>query len=487
MTDDLIRMFEGARPRVGEMQGWIDPLDALEAGRGRRHPALLLSILPAHPSSRFSILAFDPELVLEIRGARARIERFHGGGGVEERRVDDPFSLMRACAPAGGAHVAPGLPFTGGAIGCLGYGLRRAVESLPAGPPDPLGQPDAWFGIYGAAAIFDARERRVVLVATEFANAGTRAGSATAEDRLDDLRRTLERARELGTRAAPPAAPSSPSRAATLLTSRGEYLARVDRARRYIAAGDVYQVNLSHRIRCPFEGDPIGLFRRLAIHNPAPFSAFIDAGAFQVLSASPERFVSIEGGRALSGPIKGTRPRGGTAEEDGRLARELLESAKDRAENVMIADLVRSDLGRVCSAGSVKVLELCALESFATVHHLVSTIEGRIREGRDRIDLLRALFPAGSMTGAPKVRAMEIIDELEDEERGLYSGALGYLSFDGRSEFNILIRTLFCQAGEAHVRVGGGVVADSVPELEFKETLDKARALLQALGARLRT
>jgi para-aminobenzoate synthetase component I len=488
VADGQVRGIDGARPRVEEFRAWIDPLDALEAARGRRHTALLLSALPGHPSSRYSILAFDPAFVLEIRGSSARVMRFRTDGrGVEEVFGDDPFSLLRAWAPALPSGGLSGLPFTGGAIGCLGYGLRRAVESLPARPPDPLGQPDAWFGIYEAAAIFDAREGRVALVATEIASDRSQNDAATAEGRLDDLRKTLEKARGSPTRPPDSARRAEPSRRAALLTSREEYLERVERARLYIAAGDVYQVNLSHRIECPFDGDPIELFRRLAVHNPAPFAAYIDAGAFQILSASPERFVSVDGTRARSGPIKGTRPRGETPEEDRRLAGELLQSTKDRAENVMIADLVRSDLGRVSRPGSVKVAQLCALESFATVHHLVSTIEGVVRDGCDRIDLLRALFPAGSMTGAPKVRAMEIIDELEGEERGLYSGGLGYLSFGGRSEFNILIRTLFCQAGQVQLRVGGGIVADSVPELEFKETLDKARALLRALGARLRT
>ena len=276
-------------------------------------------------------------------------------------------------------------------------------------------------------------------------------------------------------------------RQAVLVTPREEYLRRIRRALDYIAAGDIYQVNLSHRIECPFEAEPVDLFRRLAELNPAPFAAYVDAGPFKVISASPERFVALVGDRAWSSPIKGTRPRGATPADDRRLARDLLESPKDRAENVMIADLVRNDLGRVSRPGSVRVASLCALESFATVHHLVSTIEGRLEAGRGRIDLLRALFPGGSMTGAPKVRAMEVIDELEGEERGLYSGSVGYLSFDGTMDFNIVIRTLVLAGGRAHLRAGGAIVADSEPAQEFRETLDKARALLQAMDADLRS
>jgi para-aminobenzoate synthetase component 1 len=267
---------------------------------------------------------------------------------------------------------------------------------------------------------------------------------------------------------------------------RVDYLARVRRALDYIAAGDIYQVNLSHRIECPLPGDPLTLFIDLSRRNPAPFAAYLDGGDFQVVCASPERFVALAGDRATSSPIKGTRPRGRGAEEDARLARELLESAKDRAENVMIADLVRNDLGRVCLPGSVRAETLCGLESFATVHHLASTISGRLRPDRDRVDLLRALFPGGSMTGAPKVRAMEVIDELEAEERGIYSGSIGYLSLDGGMDFNIVIRTIVCAAGRAHLRVGGGIVADSDPRAEYRETLDKARALLDVLNAGLR-
>jgi para-aminobenzoate synthetase component 1 len=244
-------------------------------------------------------------------------------------------------------------------------------------------------------------------------------------------------------------------------------------------------VNLSHRIECPLAADPIDLFRALARTNPAPFAAYLDAGPFQVACASPERFLRLAGRRAVTSPIKGTRPRGGTAEEDRRLARELEESAKDRAENVMIADLARNDLGRVCEPGSVRVESLCALESFATVHHLVSTVGGTLRDDRDRIDLVRALFPGGSMTGAPKVRAMQVIDELEAEERGIYAGSLGYLSLDGGMDLNIVIRTVVCAAGRAHLRVGGAIVADSDPRREFRETLDKARALLRVLRAAL--
>jgi para-aminobenzoate synthetase component 1 len=482
VTEPILPVSPPPRALTEALPAWVDPLGALAAGRGHRHPVLLLSGLPGHPASRFSILAWDPTVVVTIRGGEATLcWDEESGRAPETRSARDPFDLLRALAPAGAVHRAEGLPFCGGAIGYLGYGLRRSVESLPAAPPDPLGQPDAWFGLYDAAAVFDHLERRVVLVAAGLGTRERDRRESRALGRLAQLRAVLEKAARTPEGYDAPGTP--PRRRALVTTPRREYLDRVGRALRYIAAGDIYQVNLSHRIECPHDGDPLALFGHLSRRNPAPFAAYLDAGDFQVISASPERFLRLREGRAVSNPIKGTRPRGGTPAEDERLGRELLASRKDRAENVMIADLVRNDLGRVCVPGSVRVETLCGLESFATVHHLVSTVVGQLRPDRDRIDLLRALFPGGSMTGAPKVRAMEVIDELEGEERGIYSGSIGYLSLDGGMDLSIVIRTIVRAAGRAHLRVGGGIVADSDPGAEHQETLDKARALLEALGA----
>ncbi len=486
MTWPLVQVAAPQRAVLEDLPGFRDPLEALQAIRHRRHPVLLLSGLPGHPAARFSILAWDPVLVVAIHGGEALIVREDDDGRrcVEMRAARDPFDLLRALAPAGALRRdLAGLPFVGGAIGYLGYGLRRAVERLSTAPPNPLGQPDAWFGLYDRAAVFDHLERRAVLVATALGAENERQREARAAAGLEDLRESL--ASTAAVRPAPRAPGPPLRRRALLMTDKAAYVKAIARALEYIAAGDVYQVNLSHRIECPFEGDPLSLFLDLARRNPAPFAAYIDAGDFQIVSASPERFVSLVGDRARSSPIKGTRPRGATPGQDERLARELLSSPKDRAENVMIVDLLRNDLGRVCEAGSIRAETLCALESFATVHHLVTTVSGRLRPDADRIDLLRALFPGGSMTGAPKVRAMEIIDELEGEERGVYSGGIGYLSLDGGMDFNIVIRTLVCAAGRAHLRVGGAIVADSDPEKEHRETLDKARALLEILNADL--
>ena len=485
MSDPLLPCDPSPTLLRENLPTWIDPLDALEGLRGQRHVVLLLSGPEGHPGARFSILAADPFCVAALRGQEARFTWAPGAGRPEERRrFEDGFEFLRAIAPAGHLRPAPGLPFAGGAIGYLGYGLRRSTERLPALPPDPLASPEAWFGLYDRAVVFDHAERRISVVSIGLSRGASRGGGREESGRLAELRSLLEAGERR--RARPAAKWERPPGRALLRTARPEYLRLVRRALAYIAAGDIYQVNLSHRIESPFDGDPVDLFRALAEMSPAPFAAYLDAGEFRVLSASPERFVRARGDRATSSPIKGTRPRGRTKVEDARLARDLVVSSKDRAENIMIADLVRNDLGRVCVRGSVRVLKLCGLESFATVHHLVSTIEGRLRPDRDRIDLLRALFPGGSMTGAPKIRAMEVIGELEGEERGIYAGSIGYLSCDGGLDFNIAIRTIVCAGGRAHLRVGGAIVADSDPEAEFQETMDKARALLEVLGADFR-
>jgi para-aminobenzoate synthetase component 1 len=263
--------------------------------------------------------------------------------------------------------------------------------------------------------------------------------------------------------------------------THGEYIEAVAVAKEYICAGDIFQVNLSQRFEVDLPVAPYELYRRLRLINPAPFACYLNFDDVVVAGASPERFLRLDGDLIETRPMKGTRPRGRSVAEDDDLARELLQSAKDRAENVMIVDLERNDLGRVCKYGTVKVRELWTLERYATVFQLTSTIEGRLRGGKNRIDLLKASFPGGSITGAPKVRAMEIIDELEPTRRSIYTGAIGYLSFDGKMDLSIVIRTFLIKDGRAYFQVGGGIVSDSDPEAEYRETLDKARALIEAL------
>ncbi len=257
----------------------------------------------------------------------------------------------------------------------------------------------------------------------------------------------------------------------------------IRRIKDYIAAGDALEVCLTHRLDAPLDEEPLSVYLRLRRENPAPFGAYLDLGDLKLLCASPERFLRLRAGRLQSRPIKGTRPRGRTPDEDGSLRLALAASEKDRCENVMIVDLVRNDLGRVCRVGSVEVTEFLLVEPYATVFQLVSTIEGELAEGAGLFDAIRACFPGGSMTGAPKIRAMEIIDELEPVARGPYAGALGYLSATGDCDLNIVIRTILARGGRASFHVGGAVVADSDPEAEWRETLDKAAGLVGALGS----
>jgi len=265
---------------------------------------------------------------------------------------------------------------------------------------------------------------------------------------------------------------------------RGPYLLDILTAKHHIASGDAFEICLTHHLEAPFSGDPFTLWQDLRRRSPSPYAAFLDLPEGAVVSSSPERFLSLDASRvAESRPIKGTRPRGDTPEEDARLAADLATSSKDRAENAMIVDLVRNDLGRVCRFGSVEAPDLFAVERYATVHQLVSTVRGELAEGRDAVDLLRACFPPGSMTGAPKIEAMSILEQLEPTERGVYSGALGWFDFGGTLDLSVVIRTIVVKDGRAHLHVGGAIVTDSDPEAEHEETMHKAVAMLSALGA----
>ncbi len=390
----------------------------------------------------------DPFLILRSRGAT--IELWTRSG--THRFSGNPFETLRQLLREH-RRASSGLAVPGGVVGYFAYELKRFVEELPDRAVDDLGLPECYLCFYERIAAFDPQP-----IAT--------AGSAVPRHS------PLERAAV--------AAPSNFRPQA--------YQRAVQRVRDYIFAGDIYQANLSQRFQLPLEGSPFDAYLSLRRHNPAPFAAYINLPEVQVLSASPERFLRFDPAsrRVQTRPIKGTRPRGRTLGEDAALAQELVVSEKDRAENVMIVDLERNDLGRVAEIGSVRVTELASLEAFPTVFHLTSTVEATLREDRDLVDLLLAAFPGGSITGAPKIRAMEIIDELEPTARSLYTGAIGYFGFDGSMDLSIAIRTILIKEGVAYFQAGGGIVADSDPAMEYQETLHKARALSDALaGGRL--
>ncbi len=412
--------------------------------------------------SRYDIITAEPHATLVTRGKLTEIR----GDAIELSR-EDPLLLLRrhlAIDPGAGCD----LPFCGGAIGYFGYDLARRFERLPALAEDTEKMPEMAFGIYDWALVVDHLERRSWLVAQ-----GRDPETDWKWDRL--VARfsapAVERAR-VPFRITAPLASNLP---------RDAYAAAFRRVHDYIRAGDCYQVNLAQRFAAPAAGDPWLAYQALRIINPAPYAAFLNTPYGAVMSASPERFLKLDRGHVETRPIKGTRPRAGHPRLDAELIAGLQASAKDRAENVMIVDLLRNDLSKNCELGSVKVPKLFEVESFATVHHLVSTVTGRLRQGRDALDLLRGCFPGGSITGAPKLRAMQIIEELEPHRRGVYCGAIGYLGCDGNMGLNIAIRTLVYSGGAIRFWAGGGIVADSRLEDEYQETFDKAAAMLKLL------
>ncbi len=400
--------------------------------------------------------------------------------------------LVRGKWSAGTERVPELPPFQGGIAGLFGYGLSRQFERIPESRFDDFGTADIAFGQYAWVISFDHEQRRAWIVAGGYHEWDSGPKRRRVERRvasLPDLLRSEEtsvpHSQELSElprselcRQYP--LPNFPN--VTSNFSREGYEAAVRRAVEYVHAGDCFQVNVSQRLLAPLREHPLELYGRLRELNPAPFAAYFDLGDFQILSASPERFLRVQNGEVETRPIKGTRPRGKTPEEDAALIRDLANSAKDRAENVMIVDLLRNDIGKVCEYGSVRVPRVCEVETFRFVHHLVSEVRGKLRPGLGPLDLLAAAFPGGSVTGAPKVRAMEIIAELEPTARGPYCGCLGWVGFDGAMDTNILIRTFTAGRGWVQFPVGGGVVADSDPAREYEETLHKAAGLLRALN-----
>lgn len=388
-------------------------------------------------------------------------------------------------------ETIPGLPpFQGGLAGLWGYGLQHAVEKLPRTRFDEFEVPDSALGIYDWVIAFDHVQNRSWLVSTGYPEKNPeqrrRRAVERAKQTLDDLLNGQHAPVALTGKPLPveKLAPQYPLPDFPNVTSNFSpdgFREAVRRAVEYVNAGDCFQVNISQRLLAASREHPLDLYSRLRACTPAPFAGYLELGDFAIVSASPERFLQVNDTEVVTRPIKGTRPRGRTPEEDEEIIRELMASPKDRAENVMIVDLLRNDLGRACEYGTVQVPKVCELESYSYVHHLVSEVRGRLSAGKSPIGLLKGAFPGGSVTGAPKVRAMEIIAELEPTARGPYCGSLGYVGFDGAMDTNILIRTFTVGRGWLQFPMGGGIVADSTPEKEYRETLHKAAGLLRAL------
>jgi para-aminobenzoate synthetase component 1 len=486
----------GSIPRVEKLEGLGDPADV--ARRFLDLPWLLLldsasagtGIPDVRALGRYSFLSADPAAVVRSKG---RVVQLLQNGAWREPE-GDALDMARGWLADIRMPPVPGLPpFQGGVAGYIGYDYGAVLERLPPTRYDDLALPDVVLGLYDWVIAWDHQSAAAWLISLGVPGCGEERLPRAEErrrmvlDRLDSAPRS--RAERGGTAPWPrgTAAPAYPSDAAadiglrSTFTHRG-YLDAVARVREYIVAGDIFQANLSQRFQAPLREPPFELYRRLRRRNPAPFAAYLGFDDVTVLSASPERFLRLEpGGQVETRPIKGTRPRGLGPMHDAALGRALAESEKDRAENVMIVDLLRNDLSRVCRPGTVRVPELFALEQHPTVHHLVSTVLGDLAPGADAVDLVRAAFPGGSITGAPKVRAMEIIAELEPTRRGVYCGSIGYLSATGAMDTSIVIRTFVLRDGELYFQAGGGIVADSDPELEYRETLDKAAGLISTL------
>jgi len=497
------------RPLIEEIQTAHTPETLAENLRHETGLVLLRTSAFDSPSARYSFVTANPFLTFRSSGSRCEITRLETRNSEPETHshFGNPWHILDSLMSRCELLEEVDLPFPlGGCFGYWGYDLRNFVEpKLAHRAANDLELPDCHVGFYDSLVVFDHQLNKTWIVSTGLAADGSRSESQAGE-RMEFWRRILssdpeqsERFLSRETRQQFPPLPEGEGRGEgerkhqwiqrqqsvpeiSSNFSRSEFISAVISAQNYIHAGDIYQVNLSHRLTAACDSTGWELFQKLADVSPAPFSAFIDCGDFQIASSSPEQFLRMSGSQIVTRPIKGTRPRDPDPTRDAQLAYELQTSAKELAELVMITDLLRNDLGRVCEYGTVQTPDLARLEKFAHVQHLVSTVEGRLRNDVTHFAALAACFPGGSITGAPKIRAMEIIDELEPLSRGPYCGCHGYLGFNRESHLSISIRTAICKDGFAHFNVGAGVVADSNPEAEYAETLAKAAGFLAALA-----
>jgi para-aminobenzoate synthetase component 1 len=477
------------RSLVQEIQTAHTPESLVTGLRSAAAPGIVLlrTALFESSSARYSLVTASPFLTFRSFGSACEISH-RQSAPVTRRQFGNPWHLLEALMARYELLEDIDLPFPlGGGFGYWGYELKNFTEpKLPRRAVNDLELPDCHVGFYDSLTVFDHQLGKTFVVATGLQADGTRS----------ETQASLQLAFWQSLLAQPPHPPASrlveqtafphpkpePPPAIVSNLSRAEFIAAVERAQRYIRSGDIYQVNLSRRLTVPAPDSSWDLFRNLSTVSPAPFAAYLEAGEISVVSSSPEQFLRLSGSQIVTRPIKGTRPRAHDPTRDAQLANELQTSPKELAELVMITDLLRNDLGRICEYGSVQVPDLARLEKFAQVQHLVSTVEGRLRPGITHFAALASCFPGGSITGAPKFRAMEIIDELEPIARGPYCGAIGYLGFNRESQLSIAIRTAVCAAGNIHFNVGAGIVADSDPAAEYEETQAKARGFLAAFA-----
>jgi anthranilate synthase component 1 len=457
----------------------------LKLAQGRKNTFLLESVQDASVRGRYSIIGTQPDVILKVEAGAATINR---GAQVDETSFEPlselPLDALRSLVADSKIDVPAGLPpQSAGIYGYLGYEMVRYMEVLPDSNPDHLQTPEAILMRPSLLAIFDTLKDELYLTAPVYVRDGVSARHAyeAAESRIDDAIARLSQAMP-----ATPALPDLASITVTSNTSQDEYFAMVAKAKDYITAGDIFQVVLSQRFEAEFTLPPTALYRALRRTNPSPYMYFLDFGDFAVAGSSPEILVRVQDGEITIRPIAGTRKRGSTPTRDQELAAELLADPKEMAEHLMLLDLGRNDVGRVAKTGTVKVTDKFFLEYYSHVMHIVSNVVGVLDPKYDFVDALSAGFPAGTVSGAPKVRAMEIIDELEKSRRGIYGGCVGYFSADGTMDTCIVLRTAILKDGKLYAQAGAGIVADSVPELEHMECENKARALFSAAEEALR-
>ncbi len=440
-----------------------------------RNPFLLESVEGGERVARFSFVGADPCRIVEIRGGTAYVDGAPVSG--------DPLSVLRRESDWGRVPELDGFPpFCGGAVGYFGYDAVRMIEDIPSSCTDEDGLGQAWFGLYDTIVALDRARQRLVLVTAALIEGDPVAAWEQAEERLDALERKLDGAGAALRVEEVPRVGTDPWDGWRSSPGDAAFLEMVRTAREAILAGEIFQVVLSRRWRRMPRASTVEIYRMLRLTNPSPYMFLLDTGRARLLGASPEMLVRVRGGEATTCPIAGTRPRGKTSGEDRRLEAELLADPKERAEHVMLVDLGRNDIGRVSVPGTVRIVREMDVERYSHVMHMVSEVSGRLQDGLDAWDALAACFPAGTLSGAPKVRAMEIIDQLEGVRRGVYGGAVGYRNINGDLDSCIAIRTLVERGGTVVVQAGAGIVYDSIPENELAECANKARALIEAVS-----
>jgi anthranilate synthase component 1 len=459
----------------------LTPVSAwLKVAAGARYSFLLESVEGGEKIARYTFLGADPVEVFRYRASEGS-EGGAGSGGLSftSTPITSPMDALRQKLSRYRPVRLPGLPpLTGGAIGYFSYDMVRLTERIPARGRDDLLLNDITLMFYLGLIAFDRVQHRVWIIRNVFTE-----GPGSLRAKYDAAVRQVARTRRLLEQPGPVARRRARERGVKVVSnfSRNGFLAAVRKTKQYIRAGDIFQAVISQRFTARTSADPFEIYRALRVVNPSPYMYFLRLDDVAVVGSSPEMLLKVQGRDAFYRPIAGTRPRGRDEREDQRLAAELAGDPKERAEHIMLVDLGRNDLGRVCQYGSVKVDKLMFVERYSHVMHLVSTLRGRLRQGVDCFDALLSCFPAGTVSGAPKVRAMEIIDQLEPTRRGIYAGAILYLDFSGNLDSCIAIRTLVAKDGMAHVQAGAGIVADSVPECEYEETVNKAKALITAM------